>query len=349
MFKYLQVLIFLALIFRCSDPTNSTVDPKVSFSGAFILNEGNWGQSNGSLSFYDFETKSVQNNIFENVNGRILGDVVHSMTIIDSLGFIVVNNSNKIEVISIKTWKSKGIIEMPTGSSPRNMVQASERKAYVTNLYSNNVSIINLDDFNISGSIDVGLNPEGIVALGGTLFVSNSGLGFGNTVSLIDIVSDQVSKVINVGDNPGSLVIDSENRVHVFCAGSYGNYGDPTDDTDGGIFVIDPATNTVIDSMTIPGHPSGVVLDGYGTGYFFSNGVVYSYQTSSLSSAADSVSAGWYYDMNIEYTNQQLFLLDAKDFIQNGEVKIFDTNGVEQASLTVGIIPGEVVFVYEEI
>ena len=250
MLKCLQVFLPLALLFSCSDPTNSDPDPEFFASGAFILNEGNWGHSNGSLSFYDFDTKSIQNNIFENVNGRTLGDVVHSMTIVDSLGFIVVNNSNKIEIISVKTWKSKGTINMPDGSSPRNLVQVSPTKAYVTNLYANNISIINLGDFTINGSINVGANPEEIVVLEGKAFVANSGLGFGNTVSVIDIALDQVSKIINVGDNPVSVAIDSENRVHVFCAGSYGDFNDPNDDTDGGIFIIDPATNSVIDSTS---------------------------------------------------------------------------------------------------
>ncbi len=147
MFKYLKIFILMALAYSCSDPTAPTKKTELSVSGAFILNEGNWGVSNGSLSFYDFETQNVQNNIFKNVNGRDLGDIVHSMTIIDSLGYIVVNTSNKIEIISIKTWKSKGTIEMPAFSSPRNLVQVGGEKAYVTNLGTSTISIINLADF----------------------------------------------------------------------------------------------------------------------------------------------------------------------------------------------------------
>ncbi len=165
---------------------------------------------------------------------------------------------------------------------------------------------------------------------------------------MIDIATDKLSNTIKVGDNPVALALDSDNLVHVFCAGSYGDYTNPDDDTDGGIYVIVPSLGRTVDSMKISGHPSGVVLDGNGTGYFSSNSVVYSYQTNALGTAPDSVLAGWFYDMNFDYLNQQLFVLDAKDFQQNGELKIFDMSGVEQLSKTVGIIPGEVVFVYEE-
>ncbi|NJK87814.1 MAG: YncE family protein, partial [Bacteroidales bacterium] len=62
--------------------------------------------NNGSVSFYDPETGEVTNNIFLSANGTPLGDVVQSMTIFDTLGFIVVNGSGKLEVVGMKSFKT---------------------------------------------------------------------------------------------------------------------------------------------------------------------------------------------------------------------------------------------------
>ena len=68
-------------------------------SGVYISNEGGWGNSDGSLSFYEYSSDKVYNNIFQKKNNRPLGDVVQSVAISSaSEAFIVVNSSNKIEI-----------------------------------------------------------------------------------------------------------------------------------------------------------------------------------------------------------------------------------------------------------
>jgi YVTN family beta-propeller protein len=349
--RYLLLLsVVLIGFWGCeSDPTSppNDDDEKVSLNGVYIINEGGFGKSNASLSFLDSDKDKIFNNIYKTANGEDLGDVAQSMTIIDTLGYIVVNNSNKIKVISLKTHKRKAVIDMPPGSSPRYLVKVSDEFAYVTNLFGNNVSIIKLSDNRINGSIPVGSNPEQIAVVSGKAYVANSGFGSGNTVSVIDVAANKVIHTLTVGDNPRFIKVSPQNEVQVLCSGGYGDFNDPNDDTDGGIYVIDPNSNTVVDSLIISGHPSGLALNSGTTGYFLNGGCVISYDTQKRTVINDTLIAGFFYGLAVDISNDQIYALDAKDFVQQGELLIYDAQGVLKNSYDVGIIPGSVTFNYE--
>ena len=71
--------------------------------GLFITNEGNFQYGNATLSYYDPETKTVENEVFYRANAMKLGDVAQSMTIRNDVGWVVVNNSHVIFAIDINT------------------------------------------------------------------------------------------------------------------------------------------------------------------------------------------------------------------------------------------------------
>ena len=351
--KILFSTIIVAIIMNCEkDPTAVDQETKIKLNGAFILNEGGFGHNNGSLSFYSAEDNQVQNGIFNQINGRNLGDVVQSMTIIDTLGFIVVNNSNKIEVISINSWKSVRTIDMPAGSSPRYLADGGNGKAYVTNLYTNNVSVIDLSTYEIETSINVGANPEGITILDDKAYVAISGFGYGNTISVIDLLSNQVAYTIRVGDNPGSIKIDENEILHILCTGRWGDWNNPDDPgTNGGVYSLDPSSALVTDSLIFTGHPSKLCLDGDEKGFFINGLNVVCFSTNSYEIVSDTLITKNYndglYGLDIDPVTAQLFVMEAKDYTQNGSLSIYDLEGTLLYSYNVGIIPSKAVFVYE--
>ncbi|NJK94136.1 MAG: hypothetical protein HC905_03645 [Bacteroidales bacterium] len=79
--------------------------------GVFILNEGNYTYGNSSLSFYNTQSRQISNQVFFKTNGFPVGDVLQSMTLMDSLAFLVVNNSGKVLVMNANTFKFKAIIQ----------------------------------------------------------------------------------------------------------------------------------------------------------------------------------------------------------------------------------------------
>jgi hypothetical protein len=121
-------------------------------SGLFITNEGNFQYGNATLSYYDPDTKVVENEVFYRSNAMKLGDVAQSMCIYKDVGWVVVNNSHVIFAIDLNTFKERGRITNLT--SPRYMHFVSDEKAYVTQLWDNRIFIVNPRLYEIIGYIE---------------------------------------------------------------------------------------------------------------------------------------------------------------------------------------------------
>ena len=105
----LYVLILLAVLSvsfsSCDDDDNK---PKGEFEeGVLVVNEGNFQDANGTISHISPDG-TVTQDLFGTVNnGLALGDVVQSMTIDGDFAYIVVNNSNKMEVVNANTFEAE--------------------------------------------------------------------------------------------------------------------------------------------------------------------------------------------------------------------------------------------------
>lgn len=338
----LPLLMSAALIFgACSD--NSENDELPELSGIYVLNEGNFGQANASITSFNLSTGSVSQNVFNSTNGRPLGDLLHSATRIDDKLYLVVNNSHKIEVVDPETFSSIATIEIADQASPRFMAKVGENKAYVTNLYGNTVSIIDLVTMTEAGTIAVGSNPEGIAVFGERAYIANSGFGNGNTLSVINTATDQVIDEITVGDNPINLYIDELDRLWVVCAGAYNDYSTPDDDTPGELYVLNAETGAELASLEVGGHPGDLVLNASAGKGYISNGGIYEVNTTNFTVSDNPIVNRSYYAIALTTTEEgelSLWAADAGNFSQNGMAYRFSSEGTKVDSFATGIIPG---------
>ncbi|RZM00506.1 MAG: hypothetical protein EOO88_58640, partial [Pedobacter sp.] len=196
--------------------------------GVVVLEAGQSGKQNASVSFMS-TGRGTTNDIFATVNERPLGDLLKSYTEIDGKGYLLVSNSDKVEVVENSTFRSIAFINKDVEQC-RYMVAAPPQSGFFLKGYVSywggktmapGVAIVSLAERKVINHIVVGSGPEQMVVVGEQLFVANSGgQTVGNTVSVINTTTDQVVTTIPVGDVPTSVIYDPVSRtVFVLCSG----------------------------------------------------------------------------------------------------------------------------------
>jgi len=341
--KKLILLSFVFVIVSCETPveTPPLVIPEF---GYIVVNEGVYGQNNSSITFYDVNTGLATNNVFSEANsGNPLGDTANDLDVFGSTAYIAVDNSNKIEIVDLNTYKSKGIIDMGPGGSPRELVVTSSKTGFVTSLLSNKVHKLDLINKSIVWSAETGAYPEGITQSAGKIFVANSGFGASNTLSVFDTLNGNKISDIQIGFNPRVLVNRNDGYIYAVCTGVYNGIGK------GGVYKINTSTLVSVDSVLIDGNPGEAcftdshLLVTNSLGVFRIEPDNLSIETEAIISASTvNPIYGIIYALAYDPVEKLILAGNPKDFIQNGEIIKFDLNGKKTGSFDTGLNPGTI-------
>jgi hypothetical protein len=90
--------------------SNST--SKTEIKGFYLLNEGNMNSNKATLDYFDYTKGTYFRNIYAEANPNVvkeLGDVGNDIKIYGNKMYVVVNASNKVEVLDARTVKNKSI------------------------------------------------------------------------------------------------------------------------------------------------------------------------------------------------------------------------------------------------
>jgi len=323
--------------------------------GIFVVNEGNFMYGNASLTYYDPETGKVIDDVFFQTNGLPLGDVAHSMTIRDSLAYVVVNNSGRIYMIHSSTFELKGKI---TGlTSPRYIHFISDRKAYVSDLYARSIAVVDPQTMEVTGSIPVSNHDKESYQhateqmLQYDRFVYTNCWSYDNQVLVIDSDLDQVVDSIELLKQPNSMVLDRNHALWVLCDG--GGEGNPYGHEAGGLMKIGAGSTEAELIISFPENdiPRDLKINGTGDTLYFINGGVYRYAVSGLtdpellieSPYGESMLYG-FYGLEVDPVSSELYVADAIDFVQRGRVYRFGPDGLPVDTFRTGIAPGAFCF-----
>lgn len=297
-----------------------------------VVNEGNFMWGNSSISLYNTTSKTISNNVFFQVNGYGLGDVAQSMTVINDKGYIVVNNSSKVEVVDISTFSSIGQISGLT--SPRYVLPINSNLAYVTDLYANKIHVVDYNNYNIVSSINVNGWCEELIKSGNYVYTLNHG---GSNLYKIDVNFHQVVDSLSLAKGPSGLVLDVNNNLWVLSNG-----GSAVENPE--LVKIDLNTFTVLLKFVFPNinqSPSRLVTNKQKDNlYYIDDNDVYKINTNASTLPLNPLfSTGNTILYNIFIDDDLIYLTDAIDYVQQGNLLIYNQSGVLKRTFKTGIIP----------
>ena len=341
----LKILILLLFLSSCSEePVEAVFNDLDTTSGVFIACEGNFMYGNGSLSFYNDKKKIVTNQLFYAVNNVPLGDVVQSVTFFNDNLYIVVNNSGKVYVADARSVDFRGVISGLT--SPRNVHFVNSGKAYISDLYADNLIIFNPSTFEKTGTINLqGHTSEKMIQIGRFVYISS--WSFDKYILVVDTETDSLVSKIEVPYQPKDLVADKSDKLWVLSDGGFDNSSEVPREPS--LSRIDPQTLTIEQIFRFEKSmwPSSLNINGAGDTLYFINGGVYKMAVTDRnlpSSPFISNESGQFYSMSVNPQNGEVYIADAIDYSQNALIMRYSTSGKLTDSFKAGINPSDFLF-----
>ncbi|MFB9052984.1 YncE family protein [Formosa undariae] len=374
--KYILIFIIILTVLSCrtDDPifteivyqTPQAPDPNSILKGFYVVNEGNMSMNKASLDYMDFETGEYKQERFKDANPSEvggLGDVANDIGIYGSKMYIVVNASNKVEVLDANT----GVKLKQINVDNCRYITFYKGKAYLSTYLGTigdpsapqgQVNEIDTTSLTVTRKVDVGRQPEELVAYDDKLYVANSG-GYSppeyeTSISVIDIPSFTETKRIEVAKNLHRLKVDSEGDLYVSSRGDYF-------ETPSNFFVVDTKTDKVkktfdlaVSNFTIHNDIAYIYSTEFNY-YTGENTISYSkLDTKTETVLEDSFIAEGNeeliqipYGIAVNPENEDIYITDAKDYVTPGDLYCFDSDGEFKWKVVTGDIPAKIQFVYQ--
>ncbi|MFN8323191.1 MAG: hypothetical protein U0T74_11090 [Chitinophagales bacterium] len=347
MYKFI-VPVMLLFFISCCQKEEPVVLPKGK--GVYIMNEGNFNFSNGEISFYNPDTKEVSDNLFQASNGFSLGDVVQSMPVKDSIGFIVVNNSHKIEVVRIPSLQKIRTIDI-AGSSPRYFLPVNDSLALVTELYAPKIWVINYLTGLVVRTITTTGWTENMVMIDNSVYVQQKKVfGMGSTSAAllqVNLNTFSVQHAVSFnGRDVNGIVRDKFNRIWVAVD------EDSAQSLPAGFYCFD---RNLMEQKSFfyshyNHHPSRLCADSKKEQLYFADQDIFRFSINDNAlpvSAFIAASGKNIYSLDIHPATDEVYFSDAIDFVQRSMIYRYDKQGLFIHSFHAGVISGNFSFVYE--
>lgn len=315
------------------DKPDSVPEPVISLTPAskkvFVINEGNFGSGNASVSLFDPATHEVVEDFYKTQNAGTVGDVAQSVSRVNDNYYLVVNNSAKIWVCD-KNFKKTGQINGLT--SPRYLLAVSNQKAYVSDLYAHAISIVDLNTQTKTGSIACHGKTEHMALVFNKVFVTNTE---SNYVYILNPSKDNMEDSVLVGKYTSGIVVDKNDNVWVLSTGDLPGVS-------GRLSKINSLTNAVEASFSFSSSefPGNLCLNKTkDTLFFLNNGICRMAITASSLPASALIEKGTknFYGLAVNPDSYFIYAADALDYSQRSTIYVYDQQGNQKTTFKAGI------------
>lgn len=343
---FLLLTAALFLFLSCEKESKEPDPEIITFDDGVIIScEGSFGGGNASLYFLDPAQSLIAENIYQSVNDEKIGDVLQSLTFDGDLAYIVVNNSGKILITDRSTFEKKGSIN---GLKSPTELRIKDGKGYIGNLFYPYITVADTDTRQVTDSLYTGVSSEKIHIEEDRIFILSHSEYQGRvkdhiyTINLKDGNLDSIA----VGSNPIDWTYnDRDNQLYVFCQGESGT--DPA-----ALFTINTITAGREAEKEIAGGEgsfSKLAYDRSGERVLFSLDTgIHSYDLTSDEISSDPLVSSdqiqFLYALAVDPVSGEIYIGDALDFNQRGDIYIFDSSGTPVASGKAGVGPNNFYF-----
>ncbi|HAS43219.1 MAG TPA: hypothetical protein DCS93_22255 [Microscillaceae bacterium] len=205
--------------------------------GVLVVNEGSFGDGDGSISFLSITDQTITNAIFNAENSQNIGGIVQNLKIHENKAIAITNKADQIIIANATDFKKISIISQADLVNPINFAGVGN-KGYVTqwgattdfvNYPDAAVRVVDLDAGTITKTIALDAQPQGILAYNNKIYVALQG---SDKIVVINPSTDAIEATITVAAGPSNLGVDANGKIWAMC-------------TSGNFVRINPGDNTV--------------------------------------------------------------------------------------------------------
>ena len=213
---------------------------------------------------------------------------------------------------------------------------------------SNQIAVVNPESYSITGYIDIpdlyGAGDAAMMVQDGNYVYVNC-WSYQNKIIRIDTTTDKVDASLEVGVQPKEMVMDRNKNLWVVTDGG-GWEQNPAGFETPAIVKVNTSSFTIDKfELTMYANVGSIAINGEGDRIYYTCNDIYSMSISDNALPAEPIIEAdpkthtATMDLALTPTTGLVYVADAKDFTQNGEVRVYDNNGNLKKKFDTGICP----------
>jgi hypothetical protein len=297
-----------------------------------VIHEGNFQWGNASASLIDLDSNKTYNGVFNAANNELLGDVGQSIYISGDTGWIVVNNSGKIEMVELPSFKR--IRQISGFISPR-YIDCEGQFCYVTDIYGNKIYTLSRESGDLLRTMPLSGWSEEVRAIHNKLFISY----------LDSVVTSEVSKLICMNQETGQVLDTIFSQIRTSDLRE--SFGYVVENS--GLYRLNYLTETKeLLNNNLPKDCSHLSVANNQTAFFISDNQLYrlNWISENEPSAIFSLEGYRPYNLEVDSKGEFVYVVDVRDYTSNGRILQISDQGNLIDVFEVGVLPNDLAFLH---